>query len=1230
MTWILDASMRFRRLVLAVAAGVLVVGIAQVGKTPVDALPEFNPPTVEVQTEALGLSAEEVEQLITVPLEQDLLAGVPFLDEIVSTSMPGLSSVVMTFEPGTDLLDARQVVQERLTQAVGVAGLPDVSKPPQMIQPLSSSSRVAMLKLSSEQLTPIEMSVLARWVIGPRLLSVPGVANVVTWGNKERQLQVQVDPARLAENDATLAQVVKTAGNALEVSPLSFLEASTPGTGGFIDTPNQRLNVFHEQAIKTSDELAQVPLEDAGGAGRGGGGAPATLGDVTDVVEDHQPLIGDTVCSGGEDCLLLVVERFPGANTIEVTEGVEDAVAALQPGLTDIEFDSSIYRPASFVESSFSNLAWALLAGGLLLLIGLFVLFWDWRRWLTSVAAIAVSLAAAVVVLQLRGTTVDLMVAAGLVVGLTVVVHDAVADVDGVGRGLRRRESNGHRSGWQVVVGAATEMRRSIVYASLVVAAATLPLFFLGGEGGAFLPSVALSYLLAVVVSMLVAVTVTPALGLLLLAKAAPDRRGAPLGRRGRRSFGRFAPGLVTRTPVAAAVALGLIVLGLASLPFLDSSLRPSLDERDVLVHVEAGPGTSLPKMTAITDELVQEVGSLSGVDNVGSHVGRAAMADEVVDVNSGEVWAHLASGADYDDTVAAIDQAVAAHEDVSTDVLTYTEERVTEALEGSGNEVVVRAYGTNPDVLDGLANELRPAVADVEGVSEAAVDRAPVEAAIQVEVDLDKAEAFALKPGDVRRAAASLLGGITVGNLFDDQKVFDVVVWGAPSIRDNESDVEQLLIDTPDGGQVRLGAVADVRIVDSPTRIQHEAVSPYLDVVAQVPGGDLEAVQESLDEVVAGMEVPREHHAEVIAGTGAQQTDGWQLLAAGLGALLAIFLVLQAAFGSWRLAGLAFLSLPVALVGGLVAVLLSGGTVTIGSVAGLVGVLGIAARQVVVLIRHLQYLQRHDAMGGFGPELVLRGTRDCLASTLTSALAIALVLAPIAVLGGATGFDILGPMALVVLGGLVTTTLVTLFVVPVLFLRLGSGGQAGAGRDLFDDVPGQEHERVELAGAAHRSATGTATGPATGTATRTATGTATRTLWPIGILAVLGTACGGAVADEYVVENDPGHTEKIKGTHHLRVLVEERAAERLQIATTPVEKAGRGTVVPSTAVFVDTEGQWWVYTTHKPLEYTRHKIDIERESGRRAVLSDGPPAGTEVVTVGVAELSGIEDEVGH
>src|SRR6185436_10717254 len=313
---IVASSLNLRFLVVILAVVAMMAGGAQLRQMPVDVLPEFSLPYVEIRTEALGLSAEEVEQLITTPMEQDLLAGVPWLDTIHSKSVEGLSSIVLVFEAGTDVIRARQMVGERLAQAFA---LPHVSKPPTMIQPLSSTGRFIIVGLSSKDLSLIQLSVLARWTIGPRLMGVPGVANVAIWGNRDRQLQVLVDPKRLSENKIPLEKILETTGNALWVSSLSFLEACTPGTGGFIDTPQQRLGIFHLSPIVSADDLSRVPIE---------GAEQLRLGEVATVVEDHQPLIGDAIVDNGAG-LLLVVEKFPGANTLEVTQALEDTLDAM-------------------------------------------------------------------------------------------------------------------------------------------------------------------------------------------------------------------------------------------------------------------------------------------------------------------------------------------------------------------------------------------------------------------------------------------------------------------------------------------------------------------------------------------------------------------------------------------------------------------------------------------------------------------------------------------------------------------------------------------------------------------------------------------------------------------------------------------------------------------------------------------------------------------------------------
>ena len=1053
MRWIVGSSIKFRRLVIAVSVGLLVYGVLQLDNARTDILPEFQRPTVEVQTEALGLSAEEVEELITVPLEQDLLVGIAFLEEIESVSLPGLSSVVMTFEPGTSVLDARQVVGERLTQAVAAAGLPQVAKPPQMIQPVSSTGRVAMVKLSSDELTPIEMSILSKWVITPRLLGVEGVANVSTWGFRDRQLQVLVDPQRLDDADVTLNQIIRTAGNALEVSPLSFLEASSPGTGGFIDTLNERLHIFHEQAISTPDELEQVPVEDPQGEIAPSGGSTVSLGEVTDVVVDHQPLIGDALCSDG-DCLLLVIEKFPDANTPEVAEGVDGALEGLAPGLPGLAMDTSIYRPVEFIDTSFDNLGRAALIGAILLILVLGALFFDWRSALVSTVAIAMSLAAAWLVLYFTDTTVNTMILAGLVMALVTLIDDAVIDVDNVAQRVRQQRAEGDGTpAWQVIIDATLQMRSAILFATLIVAAVLLPAFFMEGEAGAFLPTIATAYLLAIVASIVVAITVTPALGMVLLGSATRERRESPVARWLHQRYEGAAARIVPKAGPAFAVFGVVILVGLVALPFLDQSMRPALQERDLVVRLTSAPGTSLQRMDAITAQAVEELRALPGIEDVGAHVGRAVQSDQIVNVNSAEVWVSIDGAADYGDTITAIESVAGGLPDVTNDVLTYSDQRITEVLGREDDEIVVRVYGQNQDVLAAKAEEVSAAIAGIDGIENAEAELPLQEPTIEVEPFIEEAESVGLAPGDIRRAATTLLSGLVVGNLFEEQKVFDVAVWGAPEIRQDLADVENLLIDTPGEGLVPLGQVADVRIVPSEAAIRHESVESYVDVGAGVSGRDVGAVADDVEVALDQITFPLEHHAKVLGGFEEDAAARSRVIAIIVAALIGIFLLLQAAFASWRLALLAFLALPMALAGGAVAVLLDGGDVTLGSVAGFVAVLGLAVRGVVVLIRHYQQLQREGE--SFGVDLVIRGTRERLVPILTTALASAVVLIPFVVSGGSTGFEIVGPMSAVILGGLVTTTLLNLVVIPAVYLRFGFVAEPDtSAEDLLVSVP--------------------------------------------------------------------------------------------------------------------------------------------------------------------------------
>jgi Cu/Ag efflux pump CusA len=596
------------------------------------------------------------------------------------------------------------------------------------------------------------------------------------------------------------------------------------------------------------------------------------------------------------------------------------------------------------------------------------------------------------------------------------------------------------------------------MFATFIALLAIVPVVVMEGRPGAFFEPLALAYVLAVLASMIVALTVAPALSLLLFSRGSVVHRESPILRRlsprYNGALSRFA-----RAPRAALTIVGIcVVVGLAALPLLDTSLIPSFKDRDVLVRLEGSPGTSEPKMSGLTAQLSRELGAIPGVENVGGHVGRALTGDQIVDVNSSTLSVKIGPDADYDATVASIEDVVGRlDETVDREVVTYSQQEVRnvgtlmdaeapnsgdnlDVLTGADKPLVVRLYGQNLDVLRSEANEVRDVVGRVDGVVDPSVELMPEEPVLTIETDLARAEPHGIKPGDVRRATAMLLQGIVVGNIFGEQKVFEVVVKGVPEVRQSAESVRNLLIDTPGGGHVRLEEVADVQTQPSPAIIKREAVQRYVDVEANVSGRSLGAVASDVEASLGNAEFPLEYHAEVLEQTTTgQETNVGRIVGFGIVAVIAIFLLFQAAFSSWRLAGLAFLTLPVALVGGVLAALIDGATLSLGSLIAFLALLGIAARNGIMLIHRFQRLRVDEA---FGAELVRRGAQDRLAPTLTVAVATAAAVLPFVILGDIAGLEIIHPMAIVMLGGLLTTTLLSLFLLPALYLRFGAGAQ--------------------------------------------------------------------------------------------------------------------------------------------------------------------------------------------
>ncbi len=1029
---LVHTALSFRAAVVVLAGVLLAVGIVDSLRTPLDVFPEFAPPLVEIQVEAPGMSSEAVENLVTIPLES-AVNGLPRMTTLRSKSVQGLSSVQILFERGSDLFQTRQIVAERV--AVAASRLPQQAKAPQVLPPLSSTSRVLKLGLTPKAkdklqpgeplLTQTDISVIMKWVVEPRLLAVPGVANVSTYGMHPRQYQVLVKPADLRDHGVTLEQVKRAAA-----------QSSVYASAGFHDTPNQRLALQYTTRIDQPADLGETAVAHRNGQ-------PILLRQVADITTGNPPPIGEGVVND-EAGLLVVIEKYPWANTLKVTQDVEKAIDALKPTLAGVEMTTRIFRPASFIELALSNLRVAMLIGcGLVTLILIAFLF-EWRTAVISLTAIPLSLLAAVVILNRLGGTLNTMVLAGLAIAIGEVVDDAIIDVENIMRRLRQNRLLANpASAFSVVYHASLEVRSAVVYASFIVVFVCLPIFFLGGVAGAFFRPLALAYILSILASLVVALTVTPALSLILLPRAAAKRSESPLVRGIRGIYRRLLPPCLNH-PLLTLGSLGLLFAGAAVLyPLLKEAYLPQFQEADFLMHWVSKPGTGIAVMRDDIKTVSKELRTETAVKEFGSHIARAEVGEEVVGPNFAELWISL--GDDYGDYAAAkkkIEAVMNRHPGFDHDLLTYLQERIKEVLSGAGAAVVMRIYGPDLAVLRQKAQDVRAAVESVPGIIDLRVESQVLVPQLQLSLDLNRAAAYGLTPGAVVDDVATLINGVKVGEVHRDQKAFDLVVWGHPDIRKNLQDLRRLEIELPPGRKtadgkatVPLDAIAQLRLVNAPNTIRHDKASRCIDVTCNV-NGDLGEVVRQIKERVAPLQ-QEGYRVEFLGEYQARAENQQQLLAVSGLAILGIALLLYLDFRSFRLTLLVLLTLPFALIGGVAAAYLAGGVLSLGSLIGFITVLGIAARNGIMLVSHYRHLQRSENLP-FGRELILRGAEERIGPILMTALAAGLGLLPLALSGSKPGYEVEYPMAVVILGGLCSSTLLNLIVLPVLYERLG------------------------------------------------------------------------------------------------------------------------------------------------------------------------------------------------
>ena len=986
----------------------------------------MRPVTTLATSEAAGLSTTETEEILTIPLEE-VLAGTPGLAVLRSKTVPALSQILLIFEPGTDVFQARQLVNER----IATANLPSTFTAPFMLPPLSSTSRAMFVSMSSDEIDMIQMSETAFWIVRPRLLGIPGVANVAIWGERLHHLQVQVDPELLRTHDVTLDEVIEASAEALEVGILPYLSSSEPGTGGWIETATQRIAVSNVLPISTPEELAQVAVPGK----QKGDGSPLLLGDIGQVVQGFPPLIGDAVINDGEG-LLIIVEKFPWGNTLQITRDVEAVLAELQPGLTGIDIDTTIFRPATFIELSIDNLTEAMLIAAGLVVLVIFLFLAEWRVALVSVIAIPLSLMAAMLVLNQLGATVNVMILAGLVIAIGAVVDDAIIDVENIVRRLRQHRLEGSdRSTASIVVEASLEVRGAIVYATIIEIVAVSPVFFLGGLSGAFFQPLALAFALSVGASMVVALTVTPALSYLLLSNARLEDRESPLARLVHNGYEKILAPIIHKPRIAFASVAIVALSGVVVVPQLGQELLPEFKERDFLMHWVTQPGTSHEEMLRITVEASKELRAIPGVRNFGAHIGRALAADEVVGINFTENWVSIEPDVEYVATVAAIQEVVDGYPGLRRDVQTYLKERVKEVLTGTSEAIVVRVYGADLEILREVADEIEAKLSTVEGLVDLHTELQVEIPQIEIEVDLAKAERFGIKPGDVRRAAAAYILSTEIGDYYTRGKALDVAVWSTPRVRNSVTSLRELLLDTGTGQHVLLSEVADVRLVSTPNEIERQDGSRRIDVLANVSGRDLGSAVADVEDRLAEVDFPLEYRTELLGEFEERQAAQGRLAIYGAAAAAAVFVLLLSSFGTMRLALLSFLTLPSALVGGLIAAYIGGGVISLGSLVGFLTIFGIAARNGIMLINHYQHLEKYEGEA-FGPQLVPRGAKERIVPILMTAMSTGLALVPLVIAGSIAGHEVEHPMAIVIIGGLVTSTLLNLFVVPSLYLQ--------------------------------------------------------------------------------------------------------------------------------------------------------------------------------------------------
>ena len=1013
-------SIRFRGVVMALAFALLGYGIFSLFGASYDAFPDFAPPEASIQTDAPGLSPEQVEVLVTQPIE-NAINGVPGIATLRSRSIQGLSDVTVIFDSSTDVYRDRQVIAERLSGLQNE--LPAGVEPPIMAPLMSSTGNVMEVDFTSDTQSLMNVRSVADWTIKPRLLAVPGVVGVEIIGGDVRQLQVQVRPDRLVQYGISLEDVLTAARQATGVRG-----------GGYVDTPNQRVVLQTEGQSITPAELARTVLVHHNGAN-------VTLGDVAAVVEAPAPSFGAASVSGKRGVALMVDAAY-GSNTLAVTSGVDAALSDLRPNLESqgIVTHANVLRASDFIEIAVRNVRNSLYIGAALVIVVLFLFLFDIRTAAISCIAIPLSLLAAIIALEKMGMSLNTMTLGGLAIAIGEVVDDAVIDIENIYRRLREnRTLPSPRPAFQVVLDASLEVRSAVVYATFAVILVFLPVLTMSGLAGSLFRPLAISYIWAILASLVVALTVTPALSLLLLQNRDLPEKEPPVVRILKNGYARF----LTRSESHPRLLIGsvavLILGGFATLFLLSSTFLPDLREGNITVHMTAIPGTSLEESMRLGDHVTQLLSKIPYVQSVAQRAGRAEIATDTNGIHESEIDVNMQAlnGSQVQATEDGIRSVLAQIPGAILTSNSFLTERINETLSGYGAAVVVNIFGNDLSQLDQEAAEIPPILSRIPGGSEVSVESPPGMPEMQIRLRPDSLARWGFDPVDVLDAIRTAYGTEVVGQVYDGNRVFDVAVRVAASDRPQLSDISQLPLRSPDGNFVTLGQLADIQNTSGRYVILHEGARRVQTITCNVRGRSVNDFVVEARQKISQLKLPPGTYVEFSGTAAAQAQSNRELLLNSLFAGLGMILLLTIVVGNARNLLLMLSNLPFALVGGIFAAALTGVNLSLGSLVGFVTLFGITLRNSIMLISHYEHLVNVEGME-WGVEAMLRGASERLAPILMTALVTGLGLLPLAIGSGDPGREIEGPMAIVILGGLATSTVLNLLVLPALALRYG------------------------------------------------------------------------------------------------------------------------------------------------------------------------------------------------